>query len=65
LLCRIIAEDEIANAGMTAQWERNLKKIRSQQGTQEAFLGSIERIVQHLIEKCHKTSKTKKRVFGF
>ncbi len=37
LLCRIIAEDEIANAGMTAQWERYLKKIRSQQGTQEAF----------------------------
>ncbi len=65
LLCRIIAEDEIANAGMTAQWERYLKKIRSQQGTQEAFLGSIERFVQHLIEKCHKTSKTKKRVFGF
>ncbi|MBE2901865.1 DNA topoisomerase [Enterococcus faecium] len=60
LLCRIIAEDEIANAGMTAQWERYLKKIRSQQGTQEAFLGSIERFVQHLIEKCHKTSKTKK-----
>lgn len=61
LLCRIIAEDEIANAGMTAQWERYLKKIRSQQGTQEAFLGSIERFVQHLIEKCHKTSKTKKK----
>ncbi|WP_454538877.1 DNA topoisomerase, partial [Escherichia coli] len=47
LLCRIIAEDEIDNAGMTAQWERYLKKIRSQQGTQEAFLGSIERFVQH------------------
>lgn len=60
LLCRIIAEDEIANAGMTAQWERYLKKIRSQQGTQEAFLGSIERFVQHLIEKVPQNFKDKK-----
>ncbi|EMW5607807.1 DNA topoisomerase III [Enterococcus faecium] len=60
LLCRIIAEDEIANAGMTAQWERYLKKIRSQQGTQEAFLGSIERFVQHLIEKVPQNFQEKK-----
>lgn len=60
LLCRIIAEDEIANAGMTAQWERYLKKIRSQQGTQEAFLGSIERFVQHLIEKVPQSFQDKK-----
>jgi len=60
LLCRIIAEDEIANAGMTAQWERYLKKIRSQQGTQEAFLGSIERFVQHLIEKVPQNFQDKK-----
>src|SRR5699024_8298638 len=39
LLCRMIADDEIANASMTAQWERYLKKIRSKQGSQEAFLG--------------------------
>lgn len=60
LLCRIIAEDEIANAGMTAQWERYLKKIRSQQGTQEAFLSSIERFVQHLIEKVPQNFQDKK-----
>ena len=60
LLCRIIAEDEIANSGMTAQWERYLKKIRSQQGTQEAFLGSIERFVQHLIEKVPQNFQDKK-----
>ena len=60
LLCRIIAEDEIDNAGMTAQWERYLKKIRSQQGTQEAFLGSIERFVQHLIEKVPQNFQDKK-----
>ena len=60
LLCRIIAEDEIANAGMTAQLERYLKKIRSQQGTQEAFLGSIERFVQHLIEKVPQKFQDKK-----
>ncbi|MBK4764494.1 DNA topoisomerase [Enterococcus faecium] len=60
LLCRIIAEDEIANAGMTAQWERYLKKIRSQQGTQETFLDSIERFVQHLIEKVPQNFQDKK-----
>ncbi|APZ49536.1 DNA topoisomerase [Jeotgalibaca sp. PTS2502] len=60
LLCRIIAEDKIANAGMTAQWERYLKKIRSQQGTQEAFLSSIERFVQHLIEKVPQNFQDKK-----
>lgn len=60
LLCRIIAEDEIVNAGMTAQWERYLKKIRSQQGTQEAFLDSIERFVQHLIEKVPQNFQDKK-----
>ncbi|WP_277680144.1 DNA topoisomerase, partial [Gracilibacillus dipsosauri] len=60
LLCRMISEDEIANAGMTAQWERYLKKIRSQQGSQEAFLGSIERFVQHLIEKVPQNFQDKK-----
>ncbi|WP_192982154.1 type IA DNA topoisomerase [Marinilactibacillus psychrotolerans] len=60
LLCRMIEDDEIANAGMTAQWERYLKKIRSKQGTQEAFLGSIERFVQHLIEKVPQSFQDKK-----
>lgn len=60
LLCRMIADDEIANAGMTAQWERYLKKIRSKQGTQEAFLGSIERFLQHLIEKIPQHFQDKK-----
>lgn len=61
LLCRMIADDEIANAGMTAQWERYLKKIRSKQGSQEAFLGSIERFIQHLIEKVPHNFQDKKQ----
>lgn len=60
LLCRMIADDEIANAGMTAQWERYLKKIRSKQGSQEAFLGSIERFIQHLIQKAPQNFQDKK-----
>jgi len=50
-LCEIIANDEIANAEMTAQWETYLKKIRNHKGTQEAFLQSIQRFITHLIDK--------------
>ena len=60
VLCSIIENDEITNASMTAQWERYLKKIRNKQGTQEAFLGSIERFVQHLIQKAPQNFQDKK-----
>src|SRR5699024_2097419 len=39
-LCEIIKNDEITNADMTAKWEKYLKKIRNEAGTQEAFLQS-------------------------
>src|SRR5699024_7357915 len=54
-LCEVVKEDEISDVNMTAQWERYLKKIKNNQGTQEAFLGSIERFIEHLIEKVPKT----------
>ena len=56
-LCEVVKEDEISDVNMTAQWERYLKKIKNNQGTQEAFLSSIERFIEHLIEKVPKTFK--------
>ncbi len=50
-LCAVIQHDEIANAAMTATWEKYLKKIRNHEGTQEAFLNSITNFIHHLIQK--------------
>ena len=50
-LCEVIQHDEIANAAMTAKWEKYLKKIRNHEGTQEAFLSSITHFINHLIQK--------------
>lgn len=49
-LCEIIKDDEISNADMTAKWEKYLKKIRNEAGTQEAFIKSITNFINHLIE---------------
>jgi len=54
-LCEVVKEDEISDVNMTAQWERYLKKIKNNQGTQEAFLSSIERFIEYLIDKVPKT----------
>lgn len=49
-LCEVIKEDPIANASMTAKWEKYLNKIKEKQGTQEAFIDSIERFIEHTME---------------
>lgn len=49
-LCEIIKDDEISNADMTAKWEKYLKKIRNEVGTQETFIKSISNFINHLIE---------------
>lgn len=54
-LCEVIQNDEIANAAMTAKWEKYLKKIRNHEGTQEAFLNSITNFIHHLIQKVPET----------
>ena len=51
ILCEVIQNEEITNADMTAKWEKYLKKIRNNEGTQEAFLNSITNFIKHLIEK--------------
>jgi len=64
-LCEIIKNDEITNADMTAKWEKYLKKIRNEAGTQEVFLKSITNFILHLIETVPNTfsnSKIKKHV---
>ncbi|WP_227004443.1 type IA DNA topoisomerase [Jeotgalibaca porci] len=57
-LCEVIQHDEIANATMTAKWEKYLKKIRNHEGTQEAFLNSITNFIRHLIQKVPGTFET-------
>lgn len=53
-LCSTIAGVEITNAELTAQWEKYLKKIREGAGTQETFIKSITRFINHLIEEAPK-----------
>jgi len=60
LLCKMIADEEIANAEMTATWERYLKQIQENKGTQEKFLNSIQNFLKHLIEKAPATFNQKK-----
>jgi len=60
VLCSMIADDEIANAEMTATWEKYLKQIQNNQGTQDKFLTSIQNFIHHLIEKAPNTFKEKK-----
>jgi len=60
LLCGMIADDAIANAEMTATWEKYLKQIQDNQGTQDKFLSSIQNFINHLIEKAPNTFKEKK-----
>lgn len=40
---------------MTAKWEKYLKKIRNEVGTQEAFLQSITNFINHLINNVQET----------
>lgn len=49
VLCENIKDVEISSAEMTAKWESYLKKIHEGTGTQVAFLGSIQRFIEHLI----------------
>jgi len=61
LLCDMIADDEIANAEMTATWEKYLNQIQKSKGTQDKFLKSIKNFVSHLIKKAPKTFNQKQK----
>lgn len=49
-LCSTIKDTEITNSELTAKWEKYLKKIREDKGTQKEFLDSIIRFINHLID---------------
>lgn len=51
ILCDTLKGNEITNAELTAEWEKHLRRIREAKLTQEAFLGSIVRFIEHLIEQ--------------
>lgn len=57
-LCETIKETEITNAELTADWEKYLKKIRNEEGTQKAFIESITRFIEHLITTAPATFKS-------
>src|SRR5699024_6646480 len=64
-LCETLAGNEITNADLTAEWEKHLKRVRTGELSQEAFLGSITRFIEHLIAKApelFKGSNIKERV---
>jgi len=60
LLCKMIADEEITNAEMTATWEKYLKQIQENKGTQDKFLKSIQNFILYLIEKAPETFDQKK-----
>lgn len=56
-MCSTLKENEITNAELTAEWEKYLKKIREGSGTQKAFIESITRFINHLIDTAPNTFK--------
>lgn len=55
ILCSSLKGNEITNAELTAQWEKHLRRVRLGKLTQEAFMGSIERFIKHLIQEAPST----------
>ncbi len=49
ILCQVIEGSLLASPVMTAKWESYLRKIGEGNGTQEAFVGNIEKFLSHLI----------------
>jgi len=61
-LCEIIGNDPIANAEMTAQWEKYLKKIQENTGTQDKFLTSIQKFIKYTIENIPKSFENNQKI---
>lgn len=61
-LCEIIGIDPIANAEMTAQWEKYLKKIQENTGTQDKFLTSIQKFIKYTIENIPKSFENNQKI---
>ncbi|PZX05737.1 DNA topoisomerase-3 [Psychrobacillus insolitus] len=51
VLCQAIEGNLLASPSMTAKWETYLRKIGNGEGSQERFLGSIEKFIRSLLQE--------------
>lgn len=49
ILCQAVEDTLLSSPEMTAKWETYLKKIKKEEGTQEAFLINIQKFIHHTI----------------
>ena len=49
ILCQAVEDTLLSSPEMTAKWETYLKKIKNEEGTQQAFLTNIEKFIQHTL----------------
>ncbi|MEG0553345.1 MAG: DNA topoisomerase, partial [Carnobacterium sp.] len=49
ILCQAVKDTLLSSPEMTAKWETYLKKIKNEEGTQEAFLANIQKFIQHTL----------------
>lgn len=59
ILCQAVENTLLSSPEMTAKWETYLKKIRNQEGTQEAFLSNIKQFIQHTLDSTTKVLESK------
>lgn len=50
ILCQAVENTLLSSPEMTAKWETYLKKIKNEDGTQQAFLDSIQKFIAHTLD---------------
>ncbi|MER1955053.1 MAG: DNA topoisomerase 3 [Desemzia incerta] len=58
ILCEAVENTLLSSPEMTAKWETYLKKIKSEEGTQKAFLANIEQFIQYTLTSAVETLNT-------
>lgn len=59
ILCQAVENTLLSSPEMTAKWETYLKKIKNQEGTQEAFLNNVQQFIQHTLDSSTKVLESK------
>ncbi len=54
ILCQAVENTLLSSPEMTAKWETYLKKIKKEEGTQEAFLATIQKFIHHTLDSSGK-----------
>lgn len=49
ILCQAVENTLLSSPEMTAKWETYLKKIKKEEGTQQAFLANIQNFIHHTL----------------